>query len=67
MLFPLKDRTKESQLVAYDTCFNKLLATRFSPTVHILDNKCSDLVHSSISKQGVTVQKVPPTATAVTP
>ena len=57
---PIKNQQACSIKDAWDNCYNKLRYNGYAPTIHIMDNKCSNNLKTSFFKYNISFQHVPP-------
>ena len=57
---PMKSRSDECMVAAYQDVYEYLEATGFKPTLNVTDNECSKAVQTYIKSQNVDWQLVEP-------
>jgi hypothetical protein len=57
---PLKSRQASELTAAWTKLYQKLQDNGHAPTLHMLDNECSDELKKAFKKHGVDYQRVPP-------
>ena len=57
---PLKTRQASEITTAWTTLYERLQSNGYAPSLHIIDNECSDELKKAFQKNHVAFQRVPP-------